>query len=159
MKQLPTTLVLASIAGLFAFSCGGEEPTTTETTETTGAETADTPSTPTEPTEPTEPSTPAAPAVSAADMAAAKNRFAVCAACHGATGAGDGAAAVALVPKPRSFGDKEWQASVTDEHLAKVIVEGGPAVKLSPLMAANPDLADKPEVVAGLVQMIREFGK
>jgi mono/diheme cytochrome c family protein len=150
MKQLPTTLVLASIAGLFAFSCGGEEPTTTENAETTGAETAGTPSTP------AEPSTPAAPAV---DMAAAKERFVVCAACHGATGAGDGAAAVALVPKPRSFGDKEWQASVTDEHIVKVIVEGGPAVNLSPLMAANADLASKPEVVAGLVQMIREFGK
>lgn len=81
-----------------------------------------------------------------------------CAACHGTAGKGDGPAAGGLNPKPRSFGDPAWQKSVTDEHLAKVIVEGGAAVGKSPLMTANPDLKDKPEVVKALVKAIRAFG-
>ncbi len=51
-----------------------------------------------------------------------------CAACHGTSGKGDGPAAAGLNPKPRSFSDPEWQKSVTDDHIAKVIVEGGAAV-------------------------------
>ena len=82
-----------------------------------------------------------------------------CAVCHGETGAGDGAAAVALDPKPRNYSDKAWQKTVTDEEIAKTIIEGGSATGLSPLMTPNPDLADKPEVVAGLVAIIRGFAK
>jgi hypothetical protein len=52
----------------------------------------------------------------------------------------------------------DWQKSVTDEHLAKIILEGGAAVGLSPLMPPNPDLADKPQVVDALVAVIRSFG-
>ena len=36
---------------------------------------------------------------------------------------------------------------------------GGQSVGLSPMMAPNPDLKDKPEVVKGLVQLVREMGK
>ncbi len=102
-----------------------------------------------------------APVAAAGDAAAdAKKIFATrCTTCHGASGAGDGPAAVALKPKPRSFSDAEWQGKVTDEHLAKVIVKGGMAVGLSPLMTANPDLEAKPEVVKELVKMIRGFKK
>lgn len=82
-----------------------------------------------------------------------------CLACHGAKGVGDGAAAAALNPKPRSFADKEWQSSVTDQHIETVILKGGPAVGQSPLMPGNPDLEGKPEVVAELRKMVREFGK
>jgi len=82
-----------------------------------------------------------------------------CAACHGVEGHGDGVAAQAFVPKPRDYGDKAWQASVTDEHIAKVIVEGGPSVGKSPNMTANADLKDKPEVVKALVARIRSIGK
>lgn len=85
-----------------------------------------------------------------------KNR---CATCHGATGMGDGPAASALNPKPRKYSDSAWQKSVTDDYLAKVIVEGGASVGKSPLMAANPDLKDKPEVVKDLVAKIRSFAK
>lgn len=81
-----------------------------------------------------------------------------CATCHGAAGKGDGPAAVALTPKPRDFSLADWQASVTDEHLEKVIIEGGQAVGLSPLMTANPDLAAKPEVVKALCAHVRELG-
>jgi mono/diheme cytochrome c family protein len=80
-----------------------------------------------------------------------------CATCHGPQGAGNGAAAAALNPKPRSFTDASWQKGVTDEHISKVIVEGGAAVNLSANMAANPDLAAKPEVVKQLVKMVRSF--
>ncbi len=82
-----------------------------------------------------------------------------CVVCHGDHGMGDGPGAAALQPKPRAFGDAAWQAGATDEHIAKVIVEGGPAVKLSPGMAANPDLAAKPEVVQELVKIVRSFKK
>jgi len=81
----------------------------------------------------------------------------LCVSCHGKKGAGDGIAAGALAVKPRSFGDQDWQKSVTDEHLTKVIVEGGKAAGKSELMPANPDLADKPEVVKALISKIRSY--
>lgn len=78
-----------------------------------------------------------------------------CTTCHGPAGKGDGAAAVALNPKPRDFSSAEWQKGVTDEHIEKVIVEGGQAVGLSMLMTANPDLASKPDVVKALREHVR----
>ena len=83
----------------------------------------------------------------------------VCSSCHGASGAGDGLAAAALNPKPRNFTDAAWQASVTDEHLKKIILEGGPSVGKSVLMPPNPGLAEEPATIDGLVKMIRGFGK
>lgn len=97
--------------------------------------------------------------VSAADKAEARKIYGErCATCHGDTGKGDGAGAKALNPKPRSFTDAAWQKKATDDHLRKVIVGGGPAVGLSPLMVPNPDLKDKPGVVNGLIVKIRGFG-
>jgi mono/diheme cytochrome c family protein len=81
-----------------------------------------------------------------------------CTTCHGATGRGDGAAAVALNPKPRDFSDKAWQTGAKDDYLMKIVLEGGPAVGKSPLMPPNPDLQAKPQVVAALREMIRKFG-
>ncbi|MBI4817927.1 MAG: c-type cytochrome [Deltaproteobacteria bacterium] len=81
-----------------------------------------------------------------------------CATCHGPQGKGDGAAAAALNPKPRSFADAEWQKTVTDEHIGTVIVKGGAAAGKSPLMAPNPDLEAKPEVVKALVARVRKLG-
>lgn len=82
-----------------------------------------------------------------------------CATCHGADGQGDGAASAALNPKPRNYHDAEWQKSVTDQYLADIIVKGGAGVGKSAMMPPNPDLADKPEVVNGLVGLIRSFAK
>ena len=59
-----------------------------------------------------------------------------CAACHGPEGKGDGVAAAALDPKPRDLSDGAYVSTLSNEHLYKVISEGGPAVGLSPLMAA-----------------------
>jgi len=81
-----------------------------------------------------------------------------CTTCHGATGKGDGAAAAALNPKPRDFSSATWQASVTDEHIEKVILEGGQAVGLSMLMVANPDLASKPDAIKALRAHVRSLG-
>jgi len=82
-----------------------------------------------------------------------------CTVCHGATGKGDGDGSAALDPKPRDFTSDEWQASVTDEHIQKIIVYGGAAVGKSPSMPANPDLDAKPEVVAALVKVVRGLAK
>jgi mono/diheme cytochrome c family protein len=82
-----------------------------------------------------------------------------CVLCHGQRGAGDGPTAGALNPKPRAFGDAEWQKSVTDEAIEKIILSGGPAVGKSPLMPPNPDLAAKPAVLAALRAKIRGFAK
>jgi cytochrome c5 len=81
-----------------------------------------------------------------------------CTTCHGAGGKGDGAAAVALTPKPRDFSVADWQKSVTDEHIEKTILEGGQAVGLSPLMVGNPDLASKPDVIKALRAHVRSLG-
>jgi len=80
-----------------------------------------------------------------------------CTTCHGAAGKGDGAAAVALTPKPRDLSLATWQASVTDAHLEKIIAEGGQAVGLSMLMPANPDLVAKPDVIKALRIHVRSL--
>src|SRR6187402_234487 len=100
--------------------------------------------------EPPEP--PADPAADARKLFSTK-----CVVCHGNHGAGDGPGAAALTPKPRAFGDATWQASVTDEQIKKTIVEGGAAVGKSPAMSANPELADKPELLTALVKIVRDF--
>lgn len=71
------------------------------------------------------------------DAAKGKETFqTTCAACHGAEGKGDGVAAAALDPKPRNLSDAAYVSTLTDEHLYKVISEGGASVGLSPMMAA-----------------------
>lgn len=80
-----------------------------------------------------------------------------CTNCHGPTGMGDGPNAKNLAVQPRRLNDPIWQQSVTDEHLATVIVRGGEAVGKSTLMAPNHDLNDEPEVVHALVRLVREL--
>lgn len=82
-----------------------------------------------------------------------------CSGCHGASGRGDGMMATAFPVKPRSFADAAWQASVTDAHIAKVIVGGSAAVGKSNTMPAAPDLAQQPAVVDALVKVVRGFGQ
>lgn len=83
----------------------------------------------------------------------------VCATCHGADGSGNGPAAESLTPKPRNYNDAEWQASVTDADLKKIILEGGQAVGKSPMMPAQIQLKDKPDVLNELVMIIRGFAR
>ena len=78
-----------------------------------------------------------------------------CLNCHGRTGAGDGPQARLLATPPRQLNSVAWQQTVTDAHLRIVIVQGGQAVGMSSVMAPNPDLSGKPEVVDALVARIR----
>lgn len=96
------------------------------------------------------------PALPAEAMSAAQKIYGGrCALCHGATGQGDGPGAGGLPVQPRRHTDALWQASVTDDDIAAVIVNGGPARKLSILMPANPDLKDEPETLRALIGFIR----
>jgi mono/diheme cytochrome c family protein len=79
-----------------------------------------------------------APATALADGKATYT--ATCAACHGAAGAGDGAAAAALPVKPANFTDPAFWAARTDDQVKKAIREGGAAIGKSPMMAPNPQL-------------------
>lgn len=79
-----------------------------------------------------------------------------CTPCHGASGHGDGAASATLNPKPRNFSDPEWQKSVDDGHIMKIIKMGGMAVGKSAAMPANPDIKD-PDVIAALKDHVRSF--
>jgi hypothetical protein len=92
------------------------------------------------------------------ELAAAMFRD-TCAICHGIGGKGDGQMAQNLNPKPRDYTDPAWQASVTDEQIKTIIMEGGQAVGKSATMPAQKtQLQGKPEVLDGLVRIIRGFG-
>ena len=80
-----------------------------------------------------------------------------CASCHGDQGDGKGPGAFAIKPRPRDYTDAEWQKTVEDDELAQAIVRGGAAIGKSYMMPANRDLKSKPDVVNGLVVMIRSF--
>lgn len=97
---------------------------------------------------------PAAPVEQAFDARAAYNS--VCASCHGATGAGDGAAAAALNPRPANFADAAFWSSRNDADLVRVIREGGAAVGRSPLMPAWGALYDEAKAQA-LLEYIKTF--
>lgn len=90
----------------------------------------------------------------------AENVFiAQCARCHGFDGTGKGEAASILDVKPRDYTDPKWQASVSDEDLKKIIVDGGAGVGKSQMMPPNPSLKNKPQVLDDLVKIIRGFAK
>jgi mono/diheme cytochrome c family protein len=84
-----------------------------------------------------------------------------CAACHGADGKAGTPTAAGLNPKPRNYTDKAWQDSVTDDHIKDVIVRGGivalGAGHETSAMPPHPDFASKPELLNGLVQIVRSF--
>lgn len=103
--------------------------------------------------------TPAAVPSAASEQEAKETFQSLCSTCHGMTGHGDGPGAAAINPKPRSFSDEAWQASVTDEHIQKVIVYGGAAVGKSPFMVANPQLKGKTDVLAALTKIVRSYRK
>ena len=51
----------------------------------------------------------------------------------------------------------EYGRRLTDEQIKKTILYGGAAVGKSPIMPASPDLESKPEVLDGLVKIVRGF--
>lgn len=81
-----------------------------------------------------------------------------CASCHGLDGAASTPAAQAMNPKPRNLTDSDWQASVTDDHIATVIRDGGSAVGLSATMAPWGSVLSAEELKE-MVGKVRAFGK
>ena len=80
-----------------------------------------------------------------------------CSSCHGDEGRGDGPAGRSLDPRPRDFGNAAWQHATSDERIRTVIRQGGSAMRLSPSMAAHPDLSDGE--LDALVAYIRSVGE
>lgn len=144
-RALLTAVTPAALALALALACGPSEPATPKQSEPAPAPAAK----------------PAAPAMDpAAARAEAQNVFSTrCVTCHGPEGAGNGPGAAALDPKPRNFQDPQWQASVSDEQIHKIILYGGAAVGKSPMMPGNPDLIGKPAVVDALVAHVRSLKK
>jgi mono/diheme cytochrome c family protein len=81
-----------------------------------------------------------------------------CASCHGASGKGDGPAAVALNPKPRNLTDKTYMTGLSDQHLFDVTKKGGTAVGKSALMPGFGS-ALKDENIQDVVAYLRTLAK
>ena len=77
-----------------------------------------------------------------------------CVRCHGKIGNGRGALASHLSPRPTDLTNPYWFKTTNPKKLKRVILGGGGAIGKSVLMPANPDLRNKPRVVAALVQYI-----
>jgi mono/diheme cytochrome c family protein len=143
-RSLARTLLAATLglAPLALLACGGGEEPKPAAAPAPAPEPVPAPA-----PAPVEP-TPAAPAEGAAvgagspfaciagNAEAGKAKYAtLCASCHGATGAGDGVASAGLNPKPAHHNDGNYMNPLSNEHLVKVISEGGPAVGKSAGMA------------------------
>ncbi len=73
----------------------------------------------------------------AGDVAKGKAKYQeLCAACHGASGKGDGPAAAALQTKPRNHTDAAYMNKLKDQQIFDIIKKGGQGVGKSPLMPA-----------------------
>ncbi len=81
-----------------------------------------------------------------------------CQVCHGEKGDGNGPAGKSLTPHPANFTDAKFMALKTDDHLTKVIKDGGAAVGKSPIMSAFGGQLTDGEV-ADLVAYIRTFAQ
>jgi len=66
-----------------------------------------------------------------------------CSPCHGPDGKAATPTAQALTPKPRDHTDGAYMNQLSNEHLTKVIKNGGPSVGKSQIMPAHPDLNDQ----------------
>jgi caa(3)-type oxidase subunit IV len=80
----------------------------------------------------------------------------ICAACHGATGSGDGAAGVLLDPSPANFTDPTFWSTRDDARIKTVIRDGGVAVGASALMAPWGALYDEEQLDA-MVEYVKLF--
>ena len=125
MRALAVFLLLVGLA-----ACNGEAPAPPSTPTPT-------PTPPPEPAPEPEPTPEPEPVPSGnlrGDAAAgAKIYEQFCQVCHGPGGAGDGPAAPPS-PKPADFSDAAYMKTLTDQHMFKIIKQGGAAVGKSPLM-------------------------
>jgi mono/diheme cytochrome c family protein len=86
-------------------------------------------------------------------VAKGKTLFAVnCTSCHGALGAGDGAAAAALNPKPRNFTTPEgWKFGSGVARIVRTLTEGSPGTAMAAFQAIP--MADR----IALAHYVRSF--
>ena len=91
------------------------------------------------------------------------NFMSICASCHGYEGKGDGVLAEELDVKPRDLSGDKFMSSKSDDHLFKVIKEGGASVGLSENMTPfNEQIND--EEIKNIIAYLRsdickcEFG-
>jgi mono/diheme cytochrome c family protein len=130
-------LALACVA--LALACGSDEPSAAPPAPAPAPAPPPAASAPPAPA-PAEPApaAPAAPAAGGAEDAVARGAAhyqTLCASCHGPRGHGDGPAGQNLDPKPAHHDDGRYMNALSNEHLFKVIKEGGASVGKSPLMA------------------------
>lgn len=102
-------------------------------------------------------------AVTAADGLAVYNAQG-CATCHGATGQGDGAAAAAMNPKPRSFASGDFAYDTdgdgskgSDVDLLNIIKNGTAKYGGSPLMPGRADISEAD--IKAMIAYIRSLKK
>ena len=76
-----------------------------------------------------------------------------CAPCHGPDGKANTPTAKALQPPPRDHTDGVYMNALSDNHLSRVIKEGGPAVGKSPIMPPQFDLKD--DQLSNIVAFLR----
>ena len=81
----------------------------------------------------------------------------VCSRCHGLDGKGEPDVESSGGVKRPDFTSPAWQAKVTDEHIARVVTEGGLAVGLSPEMPPWGSFFSEEEKPF-LIKKIRSFG-
>lgn len=82
------------------------------------------------------------------------NFMSICASCHGYEGKGDGMLAEELDVLPRNLSDPKFMTTKSDDHLFKVIKEGGASVGLSESMAPfNEQLSD--EEIKNIIAYLR----
>ena len=77
-----------------------------------------------------------------------------CAPCHGESGKGDGPAAIALNPKPRDHSNGAYMDKLSNDHIFKVITQGGAAFGY-PTMPAQPTLKD--DTVKNVIAFVRSL--
>jgi cytochrome c oxidase cbb3-type subunit 3 len=82
----------------------------------------------------------------------------LCATCHGEDGCTAGPGAAGLDPLPAHHCDGNYMNKLSDEHIFKVIKEGGASVGKSPLMAAwGGALSD--DQIHDVVAFVRSLAK
>lgn len=80
-----------------------------------------------------------------------------CFVCHGRTGIGDGPSAQGLGAPVRDLTAANWQNSISDESISRVIRSGATAIGGSAAMPPNPDLSDAQ--IRSLTRYVRDLEK
>ena len=82
----------------------------------------------------------------------------LCASCHGPRGAGDGPAGQNLEPRPARHDDGAYMNALSNQHLFRVIKEGGAALGKSPLMAPWGGALSDAQIWDVVVRPSRDLG-